>query len=188
VTPDGPGASLRRPLPQRRRTASGLLLEGVVVVRARIMVNRVIRACREEGSYTLSAGTMDPAVVLERLLDALALLDSAAHSRFMEPGGRYSAIPLPALDDEQDSWWESDSSIGFIETVIGVINVATAPHGLACSFADADRFELVCVEPDDESNKTRTSDLGSGSSRPPSSVTALRAHVRSHRRHHPAER
>ena len=64
------------------------------------VTNRILRECRENGSYTLSAGTMDPAIVLRRLLEALVTLDSETHRRLTGPGSPYSAIPAHAIRDE----------------------------------------------------------------------------------------
>ena len=46
-------------------------------------MNPIVQACLERGSYTLSAGTLEPAIVLQRLLDALRVLDSDAHRAFV---------------------------------------------------------------------------------------------------------
>jgi hypothetical protein len=117
---------------------------------------------------------MEPAIVLERLLVALAVLDLSAYRRLLAPDGPFASAPPAALRDGASSWWGSDEASVFLQTVIGAINDA-APAGYACSFAEHDRIELARVFGLD----SRPFDVGvsaAGVSVPPS-VSAVRARV-----------
>lgn len=138
------------------------------------MPNRIIRACRRDGRYPVSAGTMEPAVVLSRMLDALEVLDPEAHQTLTKPGSPISAVPLAASRDERHPWWNSLTAIALVESVILAIDRAGAPHNCALDFLGSDRFEIVLVSPTITENSNGVVDT----SRPPPSISALRARVR----------
>lgn len=116
-------------------------------VRERYVADPITVACLTAGSFTLSAGTMDPAIVLERLLVALSVLSLAAHRRLVAPDGPFARAPEAALRDGASSWWGTEEASVFLQTVIGAINDA-APLGYACSYSDGDCIELVRLDAD----------------------------------------
>ena len=130
-------------------------------------MNPIVQACLERGSYTLSAGTLEPAIVLQRLLDALRVLDSDAHRAFVADP-TYIAIPTAALHDELDRWWGSDAAIQLVENLISCLDRSVAPHRLVCAFVGVDHFVLEPLDPSAQH-------VASG---PPPSISALRARVR----------
>jgi hypothetical protein len=132
-------------------------------------MNRIVRECLERGSYVLSTGSLEPAVVLQRLLDALRVVDPDSHQAF-QAAGAYAAIPLEALRDELHRWWGSDEALKLVENLIVGIDLSMAPHGFGITLAANDRFLL---EPLDGAPAP-----GGTASGPPPSVSALRARVR----------
>jgi hypothetical protein len=138
------------------------------------MINHIARACQEDGSYTISAGTMNPAVVFARLLDTLAILAPAMHGELTAPGGAYVSIPRYALAHELSPWWDSEEAAGVIKEVIGAINDA-APNGFACQLTKGERWVLTRI---DDSSEHDGSNAESSDSEPPPHVSALRARVR----------
>jgi hypothetical protein len=137
------------------------------------MINHIARACQEDGSYTISAGTMNPAV-FARLLDTLAILAPAMHEKFTAPGGAYVSIPWYALAHELSPWWDSEEAAGVIKEVIGAVNDA-APNGFACQLTKGERWVLTRT---DGSAERDGANAEASSSEPPPHVSAIRARVR----------
>lgn len=131
--------------------------------------NFVLHACRVAGCYTISAGTSSPAVVLGRLLDALAILDPETHGVITEPGGEYACVPVEALHDEANAWWGTEAADGLLKLLFASVNAA-APEGFACLCADGDRIDLARIDPECSPEESR--------SHPPAQISALRARVR----------
>jgi hypothetical protein len=141
---------------------------------------RITDACNTNGFYTLSAGTLDPSVVLTRLLDALALLDPQSHEVITAAAGQYACIPRAALEDALSDWWNTDDAQALLERIIAAINAA-APPGYVCVYRAGDCLELARID---------TAPPGAGapsaapsSAEPPSvvlapKVSAVRARVR----------
>jgi hypothetical protein len=101
--------------------------------------------CLAAGKFTLSAGTMEPAIVIERLLVALSVLSLSAYRRLLAPDGPLAKAPTTALRDGSSSWWCSHEATLFMQAVIGAINDA-APAGYVCSYSEFDRIELVRLD------------------------------------------
>jgi hypothetical protein len=133
------------------------------------VLDRITQACQEAGSYTLSVGTMRPAVVVKRLLTALAALDPNAHGRITGPEGEYGKLPPDAFYDES-GWWDTEQANAFVLCLIAAINAA-APKGFACSWSHDDRLELVPIDP------PPTEGVRPAASGPPPHVSALRMRV-----------
>lgn len=125
--------------------------------------------CLAAGSFTLSAGTMDPAIVLERLLVALSVLDLSAYRRLLAPEGPFARAPATALRDGASTWWGTHDAGTFLQAVIGAINDA-APAGYACSCDELDRIELVRLD----THRLDCRQFGAGVSISPA-VSAVRA-------------
>lgn len=106
------------------------------------MINRITQACIGAGAYTLSVGTMNPAIVLPRLLDALAVLSPSAHRDLVAPGGAYASIPTEMLCDAASPWWTTATGLEIVDLIVGALNAA-APAGFCCVYSEGDRFELV---------------------------------------------
>ena len=136
------------------------------------MANRIIDGCRQRGSYTLSDGTMEPAVVLKRLLDALLVLDPVAHGRLLADDSSH-AIPLPALYDELHRWWRTDAALQLVEHVVRAIDSAASPYGFIFGVVGETRLVLERMDP-----TSVGSSAGLGTTDPPPSVSALRARMR----------
>lgn len=102
--------------------------------------------CLAAGSFTLSAGTLEPAIVLERLLVALSVLSLSEYRRLLAPDGPLACAPRGALRDGSSSWWDTHDAGRFLQAVFGAINAA-APAGYACSWVEHDRIELRRVDP-----------------------------------------
>lgn len=138
------------------------------------MTDRITQACLGTGAYTISVGTMNPTIVLARLLDALAVLDPRAHREHTAPGAAYSSIPADILRDPVNPWWETDAGDRVIQGIISAINAA-APKGFCCVFSEGDRLELFYCGPTPGSRRDAA---------PPPSVrrrfSAIRARVRTH--------
>jgi len=125
---------------------------------------RITDACKTNGHYTLSTGTLDPSVVLTRLLDALAHLDPGSHEVITAPDGQYACIPREALEDELSEWWNTDAAQALLERIIAAINAA-APPGYVCTYRAGDCLELARIV-------TATTPAGAPSSDAASSETA----------------
>jgi hypothetical protein len=138
------------------------------------VINHIARACQEDGSYTISAGTMNPALVFARLLEALSILDLAKHAQLTALGGAYGSIPWYAIASESSAWWDTKEATGVISEVIGAINAA-APDGYACQLGAGDRWELALVD----SPAVHEAETAESFSEPPPHVSALRMRVRS---------
>lgn len=110
------------------------------------MIDRITLACIGAGAYTLSVGTMNPAIVLPRLLDALAALNPHAYRELIAPGGPYASIPSGMLVDAMNPWWETSAGHEIVQILVGALN-ASAPAGFCCVYSDGDRFELARHEP-----------------------------------------
>lgn len=104
--------------------------------------NRIAHVCSTTGAYTISAGSLDPQVVLPRLLLTLRDLDPGAHARVTSPDGAYPAVPDSALNDSQDPWWSTDAAVEALAALIEAINTA-APPGFACIFESRDHLALL---------------------------------------------
>lgn len=103
----------------------------------------IAHVCRVVGSYTLSAGSTDPSVVLPRLLDALAALAPAAHTRLTGPSGMVSRVPAAALADGLHEWWSSEGGSDLLAEFMVALTLA-APSGFTCTFEpNGDVFALV---------------------------------------------
>jgi hypothetical protein len=149
------------------------------------MLNSIVRACLASGAYTLSSGTMEPAVVLRRLLDALLIVDPDAHRKLTTEGSSYSVVPNAALHDELHRWWGSEEALLLVESIIGAIDNATARHGFICSFQGSDHFLLERVDnplPLGSAGATipppTTHHPPPTTHHPPPSISVLRARVR----------
>jgi hypothetical protein len=90
--------------------------------------NTIREACAAQGSCVISEGTMDPRVVLPRLLAALEQLSPAAHHQLTQPGSGLSAIPAYAMEDEHSDWWDGDDASAVLNALVGALNEA-APEG-----------------------------------------------------------
>jgi hypothetical protein len=106
------------------------------------VINRITQACIGAGAYTISVGSMNPAVVLGRLLDALAVLDPGAHRALVEPGGAYASIPPEMLRDALNPWWETPAAADIMDVIVAALN-ASAPVGFCCVYSEGDRVELA---------------------------------------------
>jgi hypothetical protein len=102
----------------------------------------ITQACMDAGAYTLSVGSMNPAIVLGRLLEALSVLDPCAHRALVAPGGAYACIPPAMLCDALNPWWESDEATRSMDLIVAALN-ASAPVGFCCVFSEGDRLELA---------------------------------------------
>lgn len=131
-------------------------------------MNSIVHACLDRGSYTLSAGTLEPAIVLRRLLDALRVIDADSHRAFVA-SSTYVAIPTDALHDELHRWWGSDAAIQLVENLILRIDLSMAPYRFVCGMVDLDHFVLEPLQ--DTRARHATSRL-------PPNISALRARVR----------
>ena len=131
-------------------------------------MNPIVHACRERGAFTLSAGTLEPAIVLERLLAALQVLDPDGHRAFVSDP-RYVAIPTVALHDELHRWWGSDVALQLVERLILAIDHCMARHGFVCGLLGTDHFVLEPLA------SAPAPGAGPG---PPPRISALRARVR----------
>jgi hypothetical protein len=129
-------------------------------------------ACLAAGSFTLSSGTMQPAIVLERLLIALSVLGPSAHRRLLAPDGLLASVPASALRDESSSWWDTHDAGLLLQSVIGAINAA-APAGYACCWAELDRIELARI---DAQETDRHPFVAALSNPPPVSAVQARPH------------
>jgi hypothetical protein len=109
------------------------------------LVDRVTHACSVAGSYTLSAGTTDPALVLQRMMDALSALAPELHCKLTGAGGIYTLIPPEALTDGLSAWWETSDAETLLLSVTTALN-QSAPKGFVCVWSEGDRFELVRIE------------------------------------------
>lgn len=121
---------------------AGAMLSGMREIH---LTDPITSTCLAAGSFTLSAGTMDPAIVLERLLVALSVLDLSAYRWLVAPDGPFATAPEGALRDGASSWWGTREADMFLQAVIGAINDA-APAGYACCCDELDRIELVRVD------------------------------------------
>ena len=110
------------------------------------LIDRITLACIGAGAYTLSVGTMNPAIVLPRLLDALAALNPHAYRELVAPGGPYASIPTGMLADAMNPWWETTGAQGIVQLLVEALN-ASAPAGFCCVYSDGDRLELARHEP-----------------------------------------
>lgn len=88
---------------------------------------------------------MNPAIVLPRLLDALAVLSPSTHREVVAPDGPYASIPTQVLSDGADPWWATATADQILQLIMGALNAA-APAGFCCFYSDGDRFELVRYE------------------------------------------
>jgi hypothetical protein len=109
------------------------------------LINRITQACLGAGAYTISVGTMNPAIVLPRLLDALAVLSPSAHRELVAPGGAFASIPAEMLCDAANPWWTTATALAVVDRILGALNAA-APAGFCCVYSEGDRFELVRIE------------------------------------------
>jgi len=136
------------------------------------VTDRITQACLSTGAYTISVGTMNPTVVLARLLDALVVLSPEAHRLLTAPGAAYSAIPPEVMRDSANAWWETDAANWVIQGLVSAINAA-APKGFCCVYSEGDRLELFYCGPSPGSRREAA---------PPPSVrrrySAIRARVR----------
>jgi hypothetical protein len=139
---------------------------------------RIVDACKTNGFYTLSAGTLDPAVVLTRLLDALALLDPRSHEVITASDGQYACIPGAALRDELSAWWNTDAAQSLLERIIAAINAA-APEGYVCSYRAGDCLVLAPIDAEPPEPGAPTVIPASGGLAP--NVSVVRARVRAPR-------
>jgi hypothetical protein len=128
--------------------------------------------CRAAGSFTLSAGTLEPAVVLERLLVALSVLSLSEYRRLLAPDGPLAGAPRAALRDGSSSWWDTHDAGMFLQAVFSAINAA-APAGYACSWVECDRIVLGRVD----AGELDWRQLGARASAPPA-VSVVRERVR----------
>jgi hypothetical protein len=85
---------------------------------------------------------MNPAIVLPRLLDALAVLNPRAHRALVAPDGAYASIPAEVLHDASNPWWDTVMANRVLQSMLGALNAA-APVGFCCVYSDGDRFELA---------------------------------------------
>ena len=139
------------------------------------MSERIIDACNTNGFYTLSAGTLDPLVVLTRLLDNLALLDPQSHEVITAADGQYACIPRTALEDAQNEWWNTDAAQVLLERIIAAINAA-APEGYVCTYRAGDCLVLAKVDMLPPASGAPSVDPSAGVLAP--NVSAVRARVR----------
>jgi hypothetical protein len=110
------------------------------------MTDRITQACLSTGAYTISVGTMNPTVVLARMLDALSVLDPRVHRELTAPGADYAAVPADSLRDGSSGWWESEAADRLIQGLLNAINAA-APKGFCCVYSEGDRLELFYCGP-----------------------------------------
>lgn len=111
----------------------------------------IAHVCRVFGSYTLSAGSTDPSVVLPRLLDALASLAPATHAWLTAPSGVVSRVPPAAFDDGSHEWWSTESGSDLLAELMVALTLA-APSGFTCTFEpNGDVFALVPAGVESES-------------------------------------
>ena len=136
------------------------------------MVDPITVTCLSAGSFTLSAGTLEPAIVLERLLVALSVLSLPEYRRLLAPDGPLAGAPRAALRDGSSSWWDTHDAGMFLRAVFGAINAA-APPGYACSWVERDRIELRRID----TSELDWRQLGAGVSAPPA-VSVVRERVR----------
>lgn len=106
------------------------------------MINRITQACIGAGAYTLSVGSMNPAIVLGRLLDALSVMNPGAHRALLAPGGAFASIPPEMLGDGSNPWWETAEATDVMDVIVAALN-ASAPVGFCCVYSDGDRLELA---------------------------------------------
>ena len=135
------------------------------------MTDRITQACLSTGAYTISVGTMNPSIVLARMLDALCALDARLHRELTAPGADYAAVPSEVLRDGSNPWWETPAADRLIQGLLNAINAA-APKGFCCVYSEGDRLELFYCGPSP----------GRREGAPPPSVrrrfSAIRARVR----------
>lgn len=106
------------------------------------LINRITQACIGAGAYTISVGSMNPAIVLPRLLEALAGLNPRAHRDMVAPDGPYASIPAEMLRDASNPWWETARATGLVQRMVSALNAA-APAGFCCVYSEGDRLELA---------------------------------------------
>jgi hypothetical protein len=106
------------------------------------LIDRITHACIGAGAYTISVGTMNPAIVLPRLLDALAVLNPRAYRALVAPDGVFVSIPPEILHDPSNPWWDTATASRILQIMVGALNAA-APAGFCCVYSDGDRFELA---------------------------------------------
>lgn len=95
------------------------------------MDSRIVWDCRVLGHYIVSQGTMNPAIVLSRLLDTVLELEPAVHGRLTAPGGPYCRIPEAALRHEMHPWWSTEDATSVVLELFGAMN-RSLPTGFAC--------------------------------------------------------
>jgi hypothetical protein len=106
------------------------------------------QACAADGCCVLSEGTMDPRVVLPKLLAALEQLAPAAHQQLMQQGG-LSSIPTYAFADTTHDWWSSATSDAVLLGVYGSL-IAREPEGFVFDVRDDDRIGYFSSKPREE--------------------------------------
>lgn len=89
----------------------------------------LIRArCAHAGFCLLSDGSVEPAVIIERLLVALIALDPDALDALIHPESALLAVPNEAAADSAHPFWDSAQAQAILEGLYAALNRA-APAG-----------------------------------------------------------
>lgn len=103
------------------------------------MTTKIHEACAADGRCIISQGTLKPAAVLAKMLDALRELAPAEYQQVTMPGAGFSVIPSYALDDSESDWWNSADADAVLTMLIEALNEHT-PEGFAFQIVDHDTF------------------------------------------------
>jgi hypothetical protein len=89
----------------------------------------LIRArCEHAGFCLVSDGSVEPAVIIERLLVTLGALDPEALDAFIHPEAALLAVPNEAAADPAHAFWDSAEAQALLEGLYAALNRA-APAG-----------------------------------------------------------
>lgn len=94
-------------------------------------------ACEHAGHCVITEGTLQPGLVLGRLLQALAALESSAALPLI---ARVQAIPAAAREDHDHPYWDTDEPAQLLADVTIALD-AVAPEGFSfCSEGEWQRL------------------------------------------------
>jgi hypothetical protein len=114
------------------------------------MPDTIAQSCALNGSCTISEGSLKPADIIPKLLNALRELAPAVYEQITMPGCGFAMVPAYAMEDHTSDWWDGEACDDALSTLFDALG-DHAPEGFEFRMMDGDGscYGFFRFEPDE---------------------------------------